>query len=42
MASIVEWSPESFEDVRDWLDIVKRKIGRSVRTSGSGDATDVE
>ena len=32
----IQWpaslSPESFEDLRDWLDIVKRKIGRSVKT----------
>lgn len=31
----IQWpaslSPESFEDIGDWLDILKRKIGRSVR-----------
>jgi len=27
----VSLSPESFEDVGDWLDILKRKIGRSVK-----------
>jgi hypothetical protein len=30
----IQWpatlSPESYEDLGDWLDIVKRKIGRSV------------
>jgi hypothetical protein len=32
----IQWpatlSPESFQDLADWLDIVKRKIGRSVKS----------
>jgi len=36
----IEWpeplSAESFEDLRDWLDILKRKIGRSVTTKRDG------
>ena len=28
----VSLSPESFEDVGDWLDVLKRKIRRSVKT----------
>lgn len=31
----IQWpeslSPESYEDLRDWLDIMKRKIGRSIK-----------
>jgi hypothetical protein len=31
----IQWpvtlSPESYEDLGDWLDILKRKIGRSVK-----------
>jgi len=39
----IQWpaslSPESIEDVGDWLDIVKRKIGRSVKADAeSGEA----
>lgn len=34
----VQWpvtlSPESYEDLGDWLDILKRKIGRSVKEPG--------
>ena len=34
-AVIVHWSfplsPDSFQDIDDWLDILKRKIGRSVK-----------
>ena len=37
----IQWpaslSPESFEDFSAWLDIVKRKIGRSVKTGGAGE-----
>jgi hypothetical protein len=34
----IQWpaslSPESYQDLGDWLDIVKRKIGRSVKAAG--------
>ena len=35
---VVQWpsslSPESLQDIEDWLDILKRKIGRSVQRDG--------
>jgi hypothetical protein len=37
---IIQWpaylSAESFQDLGDWLDIVKRKIGRSVKMESEG------